>query len=199
MHVAKMFEICVVKGAELDDKDPRKTFKGRAVLDGSWVKDENYDVVLFNEMGSSPATMQAGKAVDVFGLQPGYTIEQADAEAAYTQCDLKGTATWVRLPEDIWPPSWFVMNGGKRVPTYHDPVCLLLRALYGHPDAGTYWEQHAEEHLSAVGCLPIMGWKSSYRHPILNRMLIAYVDDFKLAGPAANMAEGWRLTRKGNW
>ena len=28
-------------------------FKGRAVLDGFWVKDENYDVGLFNEMGSS--------------------------------------------------------------------------------------------------------------------------------------------------
>ena len=104
VHVAKMFEICFVKGAELDDKDPRKNFKGRAVLDGSWVKDKNYEVAFFNEMGLSPATMQSGKAVDVFGLQPGYTIEQADAEAAYTQCDLKGTPTWVRLPEDRCPP-----------------------------------------------------------------------------------------------
>ena len=76
VHVAKIFEICVVKGAELDDKDPRHIFKGRAVLDGSWVKDENYDVDLFNEMGSSLAIMQAGKAVDVFGLQPGYTLAQ---------------------------------------------------------------------------------------------------------------------------
>ena len=90
--------------------------------------------------------MQAGEAVDVCGLQPGYTIEQADAEAAYTQCDLKGTPTWVRLPEDRWPPSWFEMKGGTRVPIYYDPVCLLLRALYGHPDAGTYWERHAEEY-----------------------------------------------------
>ena len=44
-----------------EDSDPRKKFKGRAVLDGSWVKDENYDVALFNEIGSSPANMQAGK------------------------------------------------------------------------------------------------------------------------------------------
>ena len=75
-----------MKGAELADGDPEKKFKGRAVLDGSWVKDENYEVALFNEMGSSPASMQAGKAVDCFGLQPGYCIQQADAEAAYTQC-----------------------------------------------------------------------------------------------------------------
>ena len=41
VHVAKIFEMCVAKGAELDDKDPRNVFKGRAVLDGSCVNDEN--------------------------------------------------------------------------------------------------------------------------------------------------------------
>ena len=102
MHVAKILEICVVKGAELSESDPRRIYKGRAVLDGSWVKDENYDVALSNELGSSPANMQAGKTVDAFGLQLGYDIQQADAEAAYTQCELKGTPTWVRLPEDRW-------------------------------------------------------------------------------------------------
>ena len=60
VHVAKIFETCVEKGAEVDDNDPRKIFKGRAVLDGSWVTHENYDVALFNEMGSSPTIMQAG-------------------------------------------------------------------------------------------------------------------------------------------
>ena len=89
------------------------------------------------------------------------------------------------------------MKGGKRSPKYDDPVCLLLRALYGHPDAGTDWEQDAEEHLSAVGFLPIMDWKRSFRHPTLDLMLLVYVDDFKLAGPAANMTEGWKLIRKG--
>ena len=64
------------------------------------MKDENYDVALFNEMGLSPGTLQAGKPEDVFGLQPGYTIEQADVEAAHTQCDLKGIPIWLRLPED---------------------------------------------------------------------------------------------------
>ena len=117
------FEICVVKGAELEDSNPQKKYKGRAVLDGSWVKDENYDVALFNEMGSSPANMQAGKVVDAYGLQEGYDIQQADAEAAYTQCELKGTETWVRLPEDRWPDEWFKTDRyGKRVCKYHDPV-----------------------------------------------------------------------------
>ena len=127
-----------MKGAELADGDPEKKFKGRAVLDGSWVKGENYEVALFNEMGSSPASMQAGKAVDCFGLQPGYCIQQADAEAAYTQCDLTGTPTWVRLPDDRWPDTWYMIDKfGKKTPRSRDPVCRLLRALYGHPDART--------------------------------------------------------------
>ena len=29
--------------------------------------DENSDTVLFSELGSSPATMEAGKAVDAYG------------------------------------------------------------------------------------------------------------------------------------
>ena len=61
VHVAKICEIFLVKEAELDDKDIRNIFKGRAVLDGSWVKDENSVFALFNDMGSSPASKQDGK------------------------------------------------------------------------------------------------------------------------------------------
>ena len=198
VHVARLFEICVVKGAELDDSDSRKKYKGRAVLDGSWVKDENYDVALFNEMGSSPANMQAGKAVDAYGLQRGYDTEQADAEAAYTQCELQGTPTWVRLPEDRWPKEWFYTDSnGNRKCKYTDPVCRLKKALYGHPDAGTYWEQHAEKHLKSVGFLPVTDWRSCFVHPGLKLYLIVYVDDFKMAGPTQNLPEGWKLIRKG--
>ena len=107
--------------------------------------------------------MQAGKAVDSHGLQPDYTIEQADAEAAYTQCELKGTPTWVRLPPDRWPDSWYYWKDGKKgAPRFTDPVCRLKKALYGHPDAGTYWEQHAEKHLRSVGFAPIQDWRSCF-------------------------------------
>ena len=29
------------------------------------------------------------------------------------------------------------------------------KALYGHPDAGTYWEQKCDAHVKAVGFVPI--------------------------------------------
>ena len=114
--------MCVVKGAGLDGQDARKIFKRRAALDGSWAKDGNYDVALFNEMGSPSAITQAGMAVDAFGLQPQFDIEQADTEAAHKQCDFKGTETWVRSPEDRWLDEWFTRySKGHRVPTFADP------------------------------------------------------------------------------
>ena len=58
-----------------------------------WVEDENYDVAVLYEMGSALASMQAGKVVDAHGLLPYVAIQQADAEAAYTECDLKGIMT----------------------------------------------------------------------------------------------------------
>ena len=65
--------MCVVIGAELEDSYQRTICKGRAVLHGSWVKDENCNVALFDEMGSSPANMKAGKAADAYGLIPSNT------------------------------------------------------------------------------------------------------------------------------
>ena len=29
-------------------------------------------------------------------------------------------------------------------PKYHQPVVRVLKALYGHPDSGTYWEKHCD-------------------------------------------------------
>eukprot|EP00959_Pyramimonas_sp_CCMP1952_P339995 7120581-Pyramimonas_sp.AAC.1 len=57
-----------------------------------------------------------------------------------------------------------------------DPVCPLLLALYGHPHAGGFWEQHCEVHVMSKGFVPITCWRSCYYRPEL-----VYVDDFKLA------------------
>ena len=75
VHIGKVFEICVEKGSELPEGDPLRKFKGRTVFQGNNVRDENADVALFSELGSSPATMEAGKVVDAYaayGSQPGF-------------------------------------------------------------------------------------------------------------------------------
>ena len=100
VHVGKVFEICVEKGSELPGGHKLRKFKGRTVFQGNNVRDENADVALFSELGSSPATMEAGKSIDAYGAQPGFTVQQNDGVQAYTQALMRGTETWVELPHD---------------------------------------------------------------------------------------------------
>eukprot|EP00971_Amphidinium_carterae_P286808 5694323-Amphidinium_carterae.1 len=64
-----------------------------------------------------------------------------------------------------------------------DLVCPLVRALYGHPDAGGYWERHYEKQVRSVGFVPVPEWNSVFYHPQQDCLLVVYVDDFKMAGP----------------
>ena len=128
VHVGKVFEICVEKGSELPAGHKLRKFKGRTVFQGNNVRDENADVALFSELGSSPATMEAGKAVDTYGSQPGHITQQNDGVQAYTQALMQGIEIWVELPIDRWPKRWV----GK----YRRPIVLFRIALYGHPDSG---------------------------------------------------------------
>ena len=59
VHFGYLFGIMVEKGTEVPEGDPRRYFKYRVVFQGSNVKDQNWDVALFNEMASTPATMEA--------------------------------------------------------------------------------------------------------------------------------------------
>ena len=103
---------------------------------------------MFQKLGSCPATMQAGKVADCYGL--GHTALQADADSAYTQSLCTGTPTRVALPPEAWSLEW------RRDTTPRIPVCRLTRALYGHPDTGGYWEQHCEPGLLKAGFVPIV-------------------------------------------
>ena len=186
-HVARVFGLVVEKNHELPEDDPKRKYKGRAVVGGDNMRDETGNYALFQDLGSCPATMEAARAADAYGCLDGHDIQQCDAEQAYTQAELSGTPTWVRLPRDQWPASWAGMK---------DPVCPLVLALYGHPDSGGHWEAHCEKHLRAVGYEPIPAWRSCFWHPRLRLFLVVYVDDFKLSGPSKNLKEGWELIRR---
>ena len=133
VHMGRIFDICVEKNPELPKSDPTRKYKGRVLFGGDNVVDQNWEAAMFQELSSCPATMGAAKAADCYGLLPGHTVEQADADMAYTQANLGGTKCWVALPREQWPQAW--VDAGLK-----NPVCPLLRALYGHPDAGGFWE-----------------------------------------------------------
>ena len=184
MHVGRIFDICVEKNHELPEDDPLRKYKGRVVFEGCNVKDQDNRWAIFQEITSCPATMGAGKMADAYGMMEGHTIEMADGESAYTQAELGGPLTWVRIPRERWPESW---EGTE------DPVCPLRLALYGHPDAGGFWEKHCEKAVTAVGFDFLPDWPSVFFHKELRLMLVIYVDDFKLAGPKISMERGWKL------
>ena len=185
---------------EKTKNDDNRKMKGRVVYQGNDVKTEKWEDAMWKELSSSPATMAGSKSADLFGNLPGNTIEQADATQAYTQAPLGEDCpdTWVRLPYEYWP-KWWKDEG------YKDPVCPLVLSLYGHPQSGAYWERHCHAHLVAQGFEPINDWRSCYVHKALKLYLVLYVDDFKLAGPAAkdqhglsNVDKGWQLITTGN-
>jgi hypothetical protein len=180
----RVFPICVIKNSEMEEE--HHVYKGRIVFQGNNAKDQDGRAAKFQEMSSAPASMEAGKVGDAYGLVEGNDTQQADAEQAYIQCDLGGDKTWVELPKDLQPEEWS---------KYRDPVCLLKKSLYGHPDSGGYWEQHCESRLLEAGFVPINSWRSCFWHTRLKLYLTVYVDDFKLSGPKESLDEGWSLIR----
>ena len=79
-HFGRIFEICSIMRDELPKGHPDRKWKGRSVFQGNRVSDEHNDHAIFSELGSSPASMEAAKVIDVFGSQPGYSKQQADVE-----------------------------------------------------------------------------------------------------------------------
>ncbi len=84
-------------------------------------------------------------------------------------------STWVAIPKPLWPKSWF----GK----YQRPMCLLNKALYGHPESGAHWEQFLTAKIVQIGGLPVENHPSSFWFPTEKLLLGVYVDDLLLSGP----------------
>jgi hypothetical protein len=85
-----LFGICVEKNSELPAGHPSRKFKGRVVFQGNRVVDQNWQRAVFEDLGNSPATMDASRAADCYGCAPGHSIQQADAEQAYIQAESEG-------------------------------------------------------------------------------------------------------------
>ena len=189
VHFARVHGIIVEKNYQLPMSDERRKFKGRGVLLGNKVKNQNWEAAFFQDLGNSPASFESSRWADFYGCVPGHSVKLADAIQAYIQASLTGPPCWVELPSDAWPDDVDVSK-------YHRPVVRLLKALYGHPDAGTMWEKHCDTQVRQLGFKPIGDeWPSMYFHEGLKLLLVIYVDDLKLAGPTENMTKGWSMLR----
>lgn len=140
IRIGRVFCICVETGAELPANDPVQTpcctprqacrwpNVGVGYVPRQWV--------IFQDIGTNPASMHAGEVVDPYACCPAHCCQQSDADQAYAQAWLKQLETWNALPRDAWRPAWLNKDG---TPRYDKPVLILLRYLYDHPDAGTFW------------------------------------------------------------
>ena len=187
VHMARVHGICVEKNYQIPEGNPGRKFKGRGVLLGNQVKNQHWEAAFFQDLGTSPASFEASRWADFYGCLPGHAVKLADAIQAYIQVKLTGPLCWVELPTDAWP---FEIQYWK----FRSPVVRLDKALYGHPDSGTMWEQHCDQKVQEIGFKPIgEEWPSMYFHDELKLLLVIYVDDLKLAGPSENLAKGWEV------
>ena len=71
-------------------------------------------------------------------------------------------------------------------------MCPLVLSLYGHPDAGGYWERRCDRVLQSKDWTPIPGWRSCYWREECKTFLVVYVGDFKMSGPECHKERFWK-------
>ena len=143
--------------------------------------------------------MTAAKIMDIISRLPGCDGEAADAVSAKTQVkmedahklfkilQLERPDILIRLPRHKWSQSWSSME---------DPVVLLERNLYGHPQTGVLWERQFEQILLKHGWEKVPNWECLFVHSQEGFLLSVNVDDIKLAGKKQNLDPMWKLLNK---
>ena len=191
IHLADLLAICSEKNVELEPS--KRSLKGRVCYRGDAARDASGNLALYQTLSASPASIVAANATIAFGMLENHKVTSADAVKAYLQALLKSLAkTWIRLPRQVWPSEWLYEDGSPR---YRKPVIELLQALYGHPEAGSHWQQQFEEaikkHMNAV---PIEEYPSTFLFPDFGGLcLCIYVDDFILAGKSEHHERFWKV------
>ena len=189
VHFGTLMDLCFEKHSQL--AEALRVYKGRVVFRGDQVKDEEGFFAIFSDEGSSASHMATAKFLDAVARMPNCAGEDADATSAYTQVILADMPdhidTWISLPPHRRPASW------KKI---ENPVCPLVRNLYGHPLAGLYWEKHCQKAIFKAGFEKVMGHECLYVNKEKQLFLSVYVDDFKMAGKASNITPMWKVLGK---
>ena len=141
---------------------------------------------LYNEVSSAPVTFQGARAARAVGALKGFLTSTRDAMEAYLQASLKrkgSPRTFIALPRCFWPREW-----GER---YSQPMVELDLALFGHPEAGNLWENHAFKRLRPLGWEDAPEFPSVFRNRRAGSILTCYVADFELQASFEHTVEHW--------
>ena len=112
----------------------KQRLKGRVCFRAPTATDESGSIAIFQVLNSRPTTITAVNVAVAWGFMVGHKVMVADAVRAYVQSDLRARhPTYIEFPRHVIPKRWRYLRR---------PVCRLLKALYGHPEAGAHWERH---------------------------------------------------------
>jgi len=185
-HFGEIMTICSIKFFECAAAFHK--WKGRICFRGDITKDQNGALAVFQELSASPIAVQGINAALAYGCIPGHKSTTSDAVRAYLQSLLKTKhETWVAIPRVLWPKHWH----GK----YTKPMCLLKKALYGHPESGAHWERHLQQAIEQIGGSAIEDHPSSFWFKDEKILLSVYVDDLMLSGPEGAHDKLWQKLR----
>ena len=169
VHIGYLFGFMVIKGDEFPEGDPRRRWKYRVVFQGNQVKDQDWQVALFQAMATAPATLEASRIANLYACSTAdHSIQCRGVEQAYITADLGGTPTYVVLPKELWSAEMMKMKC---------PVVRLDKALYGHKNSGAFWNRHCDQELKKLGFEPLAtytiawtrGWPSATPRAALGR------------------------------
>ena len=182
VHFGQLMTIASIKFYELAQH--LQKMKGRIVYRGDCAKDEHGAAAVYQELGANPTSVQGLNACLAYGSLPGNSSSAADAVKAYVQALLSSKyKTWIELPPELRPKHWR--------DKFVKPVVLLVKALYGHPDAGGLWEQHLKKIIRNLGGQEVPEYPGNFFFPDTKLLLSTYVDDLTLAGPSDQHDAFW--------
>lgn len=182
VHFGQLMTIASIKFFELAQHLHK--LKGRIVYRGDCAKDEHGAAAVYQEFGANPTSVQGLNACLAYGSLPGHRCTAADAVKAYVQALLSSKyKTWIELPPELRPKHWREK--------FLKPVVLLVKALYGHPDAGGLWEQHLKKIIKNLGGEEVPEYPGNFYFPDTKLLLSTYVDDLTLAGPSEQHDAFW--------
>eukprot|EP00435_Cladocopium_sp_Y103_P060485 s1600_g22.t1 len=185
VNVGRLMTILSVKNHE---SPSLRKLKARVVFRGDDIRTQDNTLAVLQEAKVNPTGLVGLNANLAYGCCKGCKSSQSDVIKAYTQSYLQTQVpTWVELPSELTPPEFAHI---KR------PCVKLIRALYGHPEAGWHWDKRFREVMELMGGTHLSNFQSSYWFSDSKMLLTLYVDDMVLSGPSENRSAFWEQLSK---
>lgn len=104
--------------------------------------------------------------------------------------------TFVELPRRWLPDSWFHDGAKRPQPEYIRPHFRLLRALYGHSEAGALWELTLPRIMPEEGLVSVPDHGGVFVYKRTGAIMIIYVDDMIRLARGRDTSQLWRSLEK---